>query len=510
MAKDDSGFAEIEEYSKKLSHNPESLVFVPLAEAYRKSGMLDEAIETCLKGLQLHPSYMSARMVLGRAYMEKEMLEEACTEFMKVASADVNNIMAHSLLGQIFMRQKKFADAIKEYQKVLSLNPDDAVAQQMLNQALELARQNNGNASRPEPAAAPVSAAAKDAKESKDAPEADDRKQNLSKAEELSKQGDIDNAIKIYQLILEADPENLVVRQRLKDLELRKIQASTPARKPPERPKAETISFRDNDKITSDDILSVMKDSAIKPAAAPKPEPQPAAPAQTIRPAAPVAKPEPKVSPAPPAQASKPPVPATPASATPASATPASATPVPATPVPATPVPATPASATPVPATPVPATPVPATPASATPASATPASATPVRATPAPAAPAPATPAATNNAGLPSLAKLMQTEGILGSMIMDVQGAVLTSTFEGSAMNVKETAQTVALILGKTEKSIQAVDYGKELKQILITGEKGQIIFSKVNTKILLVLADHNINLGKMRLAMNEIIKGLR
>jgi len=104
----------------------------------------------------------------------------------------------------------------------------------------------------------------------------------------------------------------------------------------------------------------------------------------------------------------------------------------------------------------------------------------------------------------------MQTEGILGSMIMDVQGAVLTSTFEGSAMNVKETAQTVALILGKTEKSIQAVDYGKELKQILITGEKGQIIFSKVNTKILLVLADHNINLGKMRLAMNEIIKGLR
>jgi tetratricopeptide (TPR) repeat protein/predicted regulator of Ras-like GTPase activity (Roadblock/LC7/MglB family) len=464
MAKDDTGFAEIEEYSKKLSHNPESLVFVPLAEAYRKSGMLDEAIETCLKGLQLHPSYMSARMVLGRAYMEKDLLEEAATEFLKVASADVNNIMAHSLLGQICMKQRKFADAIKEYQKVLSLNPDDANAQQMLNQALELARQNNG---RSEFAAAqPVAASAP--KESVDA-EDRDRKQNLSKAEELSKQGDVDNAIKIYQLILEADPENLVVRQRLKDLELRKIQAST-GRKPQERPKTEPFTgYRDNDKITSDDILSVMKDSApsfLKPEPMPaKPEPAVAAPFVPVQPIAakalvpkPEVKPEPKpeVKPEPKVEAKPEPKP----------------------------------EVKPEPKVEVKPEPKP----------------EPVGAA---VKPAPVLePAA--NPGLPSMTKLMQTEGILGSMIMDIQGTVLSSTFDVTTMNVKETAQTVAVILGKTEKSIQAVDYGKELKQILITGEKGQIIFSKVGNRVLLVLADEHINLGKMRLAMTEIIKALR
>jgi len=399
MAKDDSGFAEIEEYNKKLNNNPESLVFVPLAEAYRKSGMLDEAIETCLKGLQLHPSYMSARMVLGRAYMEKQMYEEAETEFRKVASADVNNIMAHSLLGQNYMKQAKYANAIKEYQKVLTLNPDDMTAQQMLNKALELARQTSASKADSAPGKAAQDSAERD------------KRNNISRAEELSKQGDIGNAIKLYQLILEADPENLVVRQRLKDLELRKAKAGT-ERKVTERPKAEGLgSFRDNDKITSDDILSVMKDT-VPPRTSPPPKPAPAE-----------AKPMPKAEPKP--------------------------------------------------------------------------------------APAAKGGGAGTFENLPALKKLTQTEGIIGIMLMDVHGTVLSSTLK-TKTDTQELVKTVTLILGKTEKSVQAMDYGKQVNQILITGEKGQIIFSKIGLKILIVLANNNINLGKMRLAMSEVVKALR
>lgn len=394
MAKDDSGFAEIEEYSKKLNSNPESLVFVPLAEAYRKSGMLDEAIETCLKGLQIHPSYMSARMVLGRAYMEKKMYEEAATEFKKVASADVNNIMAHSLLGQNYLLQAKYADAIKEFQKVLALNPDDGNAQQMLAKALELAK---SSAPKPEAPAAPAPAAG--AKSAADAER--DKKQNLTRAEELSRQGDIDNAVKLYQLILEADPENLVVRQRLKDLEVKKAKAST-ERKPPERSRAETGgTSRDNDKITSDDILSVMKDT------------------------------------------------------------------VPRTPAPAAPPPAAAKSAK-----------------------------------------ADAGPGAGGDS-VPALAKLQQTEGIMGTLLMDLQGTVISSALQ-TKTEVKELVSTVSLIFVKTEKSVQVMNYGQQVNQILITGEHGQIIFSKIGSKILVVLANDNINLGKMRLAMSEVVKALR
>jgi tetratricopeptide (TPR) repeat protein len=409
MAKDDSGFAEIEEYSKKLNNNPESLVFVPLAESYRKSGMLDEAIETCLKGLQLHPSYMSARMVLGRAYMEKKMYGEAETEFRKVASADVNNIMAHSLLGQNYMKQAKYADAIKEYQKVLTLNPDDMTAQQMLNKALELARQSTSPANKPGAASADQ-----------------DKKKTLSRAEELSKQGDIDNAIKLYKLILEADPENLVVRQRLKDLELRKVKASTP-QKPAVRPKTDAVSsFRDNDKITSDDILSVMKDTV--PRTAPPPSKAAAEP-----------KPVPKAVVAP----SVKPTPVAPKAAEPKVVE------------------------------------------------------------------SKASEEVVDIEKMPALTKLKQTEGILGIMLMDIHGKVLSSTLKTKA-DTPELTNTVSLIFSKTEKSVQAMDYGKQVNQILITGEKGQIIFSKIGSKILVVMADDNINLGKMRLAMSEVVKALR
>ena len=409
MAKDDSGFTEVEEYSKKLNNNPESLVFVPLAESYRKSGMLDEAIETCVKGLQLHPSYMSARMVLGRAYMEKKMYEEAETEFRKVASADVNNIMAHSLLGQNYMKQAKFADAIKEYQKVLTLNPDDITAQQMLNKALELARQSAP------PKGAPAGSSGGGAVEQ-------DKKKNLSRAEELSKQGDIENAIRLYRLILEADPENLVVRQRLKDLELRKVKAST-LPKTVVRSKTDIVSsFRDNDKITSDDILSVMKDTV------------------------------PRTSPPPIKSVVKPKAAAT----------------------------------------------------------------APVKATPV--APKSAESKIVNTKGseevvdidkMPALSKLKQTEGIVGIMLMDIHGKVLSSTLKTKA-GTPELTNTVSLIFSKTEKSVQVMDYGKQVNQILITGDKGQIIFSKIGSKILVVMADENINLGKMRLAMSEVVKALR
>lgn len=396
MAKDDAGNAEIEEYTKKLSSNPESLVFVPLAEVYRKNGLLDQAIETCLKGLQNHPSYMSARMVLGRAYLEKDMYDEAATELQKVSAADANNIMAHSLLGQVYMKQGKFAGAVEEFQKVLAGNPDDHTAQKMLAQALESAKQNHH--------------AREDETSS-----GKDKRQEISKAEELTKQGDVESALKIYRLILEADPENLVVRQRLKDLEIRKAQSGL-ERKGAERGKPE-VQEHDNDKITSDDILSVMKDTVVK---------MPEKPAAESKPAA-------VVSPADPG--------------------------------------------------------------------------------PAKAAAQAHGSAATAGVGgeiLPALQKLMENEGILGSMLLDNQGTILTQVFRQAPENMKEIAASVSVILGKTERATQAMDYGQEIRQILITGEKGQIIFHRLGNKILLVLANDNINLGKMRLAMNDIVRAVR
>ena len=128
--------AEVEELKKKLAQNPDSLIFVPLADAYRKAGQFQEAIDVCKKGLEKHPTYMSARVVLGRIYGEKNMLEEAVVELQKVEKADVDNIMVHSMLGNVYLKKKMYAEAVSQFQRVLALNPDDTETQEKLEEAL--------------------------------------------------------------------------------------------------------------------------------------------------------------------------------------------------------------------------------------------------------------------------------------------------------------------------------------------------------------------------------------
>jgi tetratricopeptide (TPR) repeat protein len=92
---------EIAKYLSILSKDPGSMVFAPLAEAYRKAGMLDEAIATAQDGLKLHPNYLSGMVALGRAYFEKGMLKEAREELERVIKMAPDNIIAANILEEI-------------------------------------------------------------------------------------------------------------------------------------------------------------------------------------------------------------------------------------------------------------------------------------------------------------------------------------------------------------------------------------------------------------------------
>ena len=62
--------ARIQELRRRVQVDPASIAFAALAEEYRRGGRFEEAIETCAVGLQRHPSYLSARVTLGRALLE--------------------------------------------------------------------------------------------------------------------------------------------------------------------------------------------------------------------------------------------------------------------------------------------------------------------------------------------------------------------------------------------------------------------------------------------------------
>ncbi len=123
---------DIERHAARLERDPGSRVFAQLADAYRKEGLLEEAIRICRDGLAVHPTYMSARVVLGRALLEQGALEAAEAEFGRVLEQVSDNLLALRLLGDIFAQRGQSAEARAYYERALRVNPLDRETQDRL------------------------------------------------------------------------------------------------------------------------------------------------------------------------------------------------------------------------------------------------------------------------------------------------------------------------------------------------------------------------------------------
>lgn len=123
---------DIEKLKAKVEKDQNSKLFLPLAEEYRKAGMLDEAISAILSGLEHQPGYTSARVALGRIYLEKGMLNEARVEFERVIPVIPDNLFAQKKLAEIYKETGEIEKAIAGYKLVLSLSPNDEDAKASL------------------------------------------------------------------------------------------------------------------------------------------------------------------------------------------------------------------------------------------------------------------------------------------------------------------------------------------------------------------------------------------
>jgi tetratricopeptide (TPR) repeat protein len=132
MAERTNFSAEIQRYAARLEKDPHSRVFAQLADAYRKEGQLDEAVRICRNGLVAHPTYVSARVVLGRALLEQGALEAAEAEFSRVLELTPDHLLALQLLGDICVRRGHTEEARKYYGRARELNPFDRETQDRL------------------------------------------------------------------------------------------------------------------------------------------------------------------------------------------------------------------------------------------------------------------------------------------------------------------------------------------------------------------------------------------
>jgi tetratricopeptide (TPR) repeat protein len=229
---------EIERLKLKVRRDPNSKLFVPLAEAYSNAGLFEAAIEVLRKGLQLQPEYISARVSLGKVYLLIGMIPEARVEFERVVSFRKDNLFAHRKLAEIYLSTGEKEKALEEFRIIHTLShldDDTARIYKELESELSLSDEK-ANINEGMPAAfneeiATNKRADEPDKKFKETAEATIPAQKVSGGdgagtiEELIENagsgisdGKYGAAMKAYSMLLEKHPGNTLLLQRIEEL----------------------------------------------------------------------------------------------------------------------------------------------------------------------------------------------------------------------------------------------------------------------------------------------------
>jgi tetratricopeptide (TPR) repeat protein len=124
---------EIEKLERKHAEHPEGRFFVPLANAYRKMGDVETAEALLRAGVERHPDYLSAHIVLGRCLADRGAVSEAEEEFRFVLAQDPQNLIALRTLGELAVAEGRTGEAAEWYRELLAVDPMNEYARQALD-----------------------------------------------------------------------------------------------------------------------------------------------------------------------------------------------------------------------------------------------------------------------------------------------------------------------------------------------------------------------------------------
>jgi predicted Zn-dependent protease len=217
-------------FPEKKNGRPVNLPeFIQQAEAYRSQGRLDEAIETCRKGLEEMPDSLTGRMLLGRCYLEKERPPEAKKELEKVAREIEGCFPVYKLLSQVYLLEKNMDKALDALRKALFFSPG--------GESLK-SSEPFGEANPLQPALpmstfpARIDLPPKTPEDRETPPEKEKVEKTVIPTDTLAdiyiRQGIWEKALAVYEKILAREPENTLVRRKLEALK-RKIKGETEA-----------------------------------------------------------------------------------------------------------------------------------------------------------------------------------------------------------------------------------------------------------------------------------------
>lgn len=119
---------EIDRLATQLAKDPQSKVFLPLAEEYCKVGMWEEAVGVLEDGLQHYPGFITAMVALGRAYDQLNQPTKARAVLEGAIKLSPDNLRAHRTLIKIYLAQGLAQEALRSCNVILTMNPRDEEA----------------------------------------------------------------------------------------------------------------------------------------------------------------------------------------------------------------------------------------------------------------------------------------------------------------------------------------------------------------------------------------------
>ncbi len=124
--------SELQRLAKKIASDPASRAFVQLADKYLEQNRLEEAIAVLSRGIAYHPTYVAARMMLGKAYLQAKQIKDAKNEFEYVTHIHPENVLAYKKLAFIYRDLNKLGEAVKICNKILKIDPYDKETKTLL------------------------------------------------------------------------------------------------------------------------------------------------------------------------------------------------------------------------------------------------------------------------------------------------------------------------------------------------------------------------------------------
>ena len=198
-------------YLQIVSKDPSSTAFVPLAEAYRQTGLLDDALEATKLGTGRLPHFSPGFATMGRILGQMGRIDEAMSAYARALSIDRQSQAALVGLARLHLIRGERDQARRILHQAQTFHPDDEKIADMLT-ALDLPRPW-AEIKQAKVLAAPAPLAEK----SNDAEGAPIPTATL--AEIYVKQGLTDKALKVFREILRRDPGNTVALERISQLQ---------------------------------------------------------------------------------------------------------------------------------------------------------------------------------------------------------------------------------------------------------------------------------------------------